>query len=78
MQFTGYIKNISEDILGSPFLSINPNTDKYYFGTNIQCFFKDKSELTSLKNGQKVTLQGRLTSQSLGIIVIKDCKVVTN
>lgn len=77
VEFTGYIKNISEDITGSPFLSINPKSDQYYFGTYIQCFFKDKSELTALKNGQRATVQGKVDSQTLGNIMVKDCKVVT-
>lgn len=76
VEFNGYVKNISEDILGSPFLAINPNTDQYYYGTYIQCFFKEKSELTSLKNGQRVTAQGKVDSQTLGNIVLKECKVV--
>ncbi|MEK7525966.1 MAG: hypothetical protein AAB546_00605 [Patescibacteria group bacterium] len=77
VEFSGYIKNISEDITGSPYLSINPKPDQYYFGTYVQCFFKDKSELTALKNGQKITVQGKVDSQTLGNILIKDCKVVT-
>jgi hypothetical protein len=76
VKLSGYIKNISEDITGSPFLSINPNRDEYYFGTNIQCMFKEKSELTSLKNGQGVSFVGKVSSQSLGIIILKDCSVL--
>lgn len=76
IEFSGYIKNISEDITGSPFLSIYPNTDQYYYGTYIQCFFEEKSDLISLKNGQKVSIQGKFSSQTLGIIVVKDCKVI--
>lgn len=77
IRFSGYIRNISEDIMGSPFLSINPTSDEYYYGTNIQCMFKEKSELTSLKNGQSITLEGKVDNQSIGIIVIKNCKTAT-
>lgn len=76
VEFTGVIKNISQDVMGSYFLSIEPpSSGDYYFGTSIQCFFKDKSELTSLANKQTVKLQGRVDSMSLGIVVIKDCSV---
>ncbi len=73
---SAYIDNISEDILGNPFLSLNPSSDKYYVGTSMQCYFDNKSELTDLENGQKVTVIGKVDEQSLGIISIKDCKVV--
>ena len=76
IEFSAYIDNISEDILGSPFLSLKPTNTEYYFDTSIQCFFADKSELISLQNGQKVTVQGKVDTQSLGIIVIKECKVI--
>ncbi|HAP37689.1 hypothetical protein A2574_00055 [Candidatus Shapirobacteria bacterium RIFOXYD1_FULL_38_32] len=75
IEFTAYIDNISEDITGTPFLSLQPSNDEYYFGTNIQCFFKDKSELISLENGQQVTVQGKVDTQMMNIL-IKDCKVV--
>jgi hypothetical protein len=76
VEFTARIKNISEDILGTPFLSLEPvNAGEYYFGTSIQCMFKENSELTSLSNGQTVTLQGKVASQ-LSSILIKNCKVI--
>ena len=76
IEFTAVIRNISEDIVGTPFLSLQPTEDKAYFGTTIKCDFKDKAELTSFANGQSVTLQGTVTTQSLGIIGVKDCKAV--
>lgn len=77
IEFTARIKNISEDIVGTPFLSLEPaGADEYYFGTTIKCDFKDKSALTSLGNGQTITLQGKVDTQSLGIISIENCKVV--
>lgn len=75
VELTAYVDNISEDILGKPFLSLKPVNNEYYFDTSIQCYFKDKSELTSLENGQQVSVQGKVDTQSLGIISIKDCSV---
>jgi len=77
IEFTAIIANISEDILGTPFLSLGPATgEEYYFGTTIKCGFDNKSEIMNLENGQTVTLQGTVDTQSLGIISIENCKVV--
>ncbi|OQY69194.1 hypothetical protein B6D29_00065, partial [Microgenomates bacterium UTCPR1] len=69
------IKNISEDIMGSPYLSLEPQNGEM-FGTSIQCFFKDKSALTTVENGNTVTVQGTVDSQSLGIIMLKECSIL--
>lgn len=76
IETTGYIENISEDITGSPFLSIKPTAEEVYFGTSIQCFFNDTSQLTSLENGQEVTVKGQVNTQVANILV-KDCSVVS-
>lgn len=76
VQTTAYINNISSDILGSYYLSLNPSSDQYYFGTSIQCYFSDKSPLTSLEKGQKVTVQGTMQDMSLGIVGMKNCSIV--
>lgn len=76
IQTTAIIDNISSDITGSYFLSLKPSNDQYYTGTTIQCFFADKSALTSLANGQSVTVQGTMQDMSLGIVEMKDCNLV--
>jgi len=77
IEFSAVIQNISEDIVGTPFLSLKPTADEFYMGTTIKCNFNDKSELTSVKNGQSVVLQGTVDTQSLGIISVKDCKIIS-
>jgi len=78
IRFTGEIKNISQDIVGKFFLSMQPiGAGEYYFGTTIQCYFNDRSSLTSLENGQRVTLQGKVTSQTLGSVLVENCSVVS-
>lgn len=76
VQTTGYIKNISNDVTGSYYLSLNPNNDEYYFGTTITCYFEKKDELTSLSNGQPVTVQGTMQEMTLGIVAMQNCKVI--
>jgi len=69
---TGYVGNISEDILGSYYIILNPTSEEHYFGTSIQCYFEDKEALTAIENGQEVTVVGRVDSQSMNVLV-KDC-----
>ncbi len=76
LQFTAFIDNISSDITGSYYLSLKPSNDQYYTGTTIQCYFANKSQLTSLANGQSVTVSGTAQDMSLGIVELKDCSVV--
>lgn len=76
VQTTAYIGNISSDITGSYYLSLNPGNDQAYFGTSIQCYFNDKSQLTSLSKGQSITVAGTMQDMSLGIVEIKDCSIV--
>lgn len=77
LEFTAMVKNISEDFTGNPFLSLVPeDADEMYFGTSIQCVFKDKSQLTSLENGQTVTVRGTGDVMTIGIVSVKDCQIV--
>jgi len=76
VQTTAYISNISSDITGSYYLALNPSADKAYFGTSMQCFFKDKSVLTSLSNGQQITVKGTMQDMSVGIVEMQDCQIV--
>ena len=76
VQLSAYIKNISGGDYGDYYLSLEPVKKEYYFGTTIQAYFKDKKALTSLENGQKVTIIGTLQDMSLGIIQVKDCNII--
>ena len=76
VQTTGYIKNISNDITGKYYLSLNPNSDQYYFGTTIACYFNEKGDLTTLSNGQSVTVVGTMKDMTLGIVNMQDCQLV--
>lgn len=76
VQTTGYIKNISNDFSGNYYLALDPVKKDYYFGTTLQCFFKDKSELTSLENGQSVTVQGKMDDMSIGTVILKECQLI--
>lgn len=76
LQLTAYVKNISKDIMGNPFLSLEPVKTDFYSGTSIQCIFDDASQLTSLANGQQVTVKGKSTGMTIGIIGLEHCQVI--
>jgi hypothetical protein len=44
--------------------------------TSMQCFVSEPEAVTSVVNGQPVTVRGRIDDQTLGVIAIKDCSVV--
>jgi len=74
IEFTAVIKNISS-ALGSPYLSLAANADAFTL-SGIQCSFSSKDALTSLSNGQTVTLQGTVKNQTMGSVTVDDCKVI--
>lgn len=77
VQLTARIKNISEDITGTPFLSLEPSdAEEYYFGTTVQCMFENSDDLLSVSNDSLVTVKGVVDEQSLGIILVEDCMIV--
>lgn len=76
VEFAAKVKNISTDIGGSPYLSLEPaNADQYYFGTTLKCTFKTADELKSLENGQTYTMRGVINEMSIGIVDVKDCSI---
>jgi len=70
----GVIQNISEDIFGKPFISLEPQRE-FYFGTSIRCEFKDEDsdKLLALQNGQKLAVTGRNEGMTIGIIGLENC-----
>jgi hypothetical protein len=77
VQLRAKIGNISEDIVGTPFLSLKPTSEsETYFGTTIKCSFKDSDSITAVKKGEIVTVNGEVASQSIGIIQLNDCQLV--
>lgn len=77
VEFKAKISNISEDVFGTPFLSLVPTSSgDAYFGTSLKCNFENSDAITAVKKGQIVTIQGEVGTQSMGIIVVKDCKLV--
>ena len=75
VEFTAYIANISADVSGIPFLLLQPISGTYS-GTGIRCSFSDKATLTPLRNGQRITLRGLVSWETMEVIDIRDCVIV--
>lgn len=71
VEFSGEISNITDT--GTTFSNI---ATKQFSLTQISCRITDKQSLLSLKNGQTVTVRGTVGTQMIGVIEIKDCKVI--
>lgn len=75
VELTGYVNNISEDIIGKYFITLKPTAEEFDFSTTTQCYFEDKSAITSIKNGDQVTVQGVVKTQSIGSIMVEKCQL---
>jgi long-subunit fatty acid transport protein len=73
---TGVIDNISEDVLGKPYLSFENPSDEITL-TSVACYLKNVADAEKLANGETRTVQGVVDEdQSLGVIALNDCVVV--
>jgi hypothetical protein len=73
---TGYIGEISEDIVGSVYVLVEPINDDLYLGTSVQCYVINDSEVDGLKEEKKITFQGRVDDFGIFNVVIKDCDIL--
>jgi len=71
VQFTATISNITQS--GLAFHDVSA---KQFSLTQIACRVADKNQLLPLANGQSVTVRGKVSGQTLGVIGLDDCRVV--
>ena len=76
IEVSGYIQNISEDITGTPYISLDKTPNPSFNLTHIKCSFKSSESLTGVKKGQKITVRGEFVSQDMGVIQLKNCEIV--
>jgi len=57
-------------------LSFSEVSSKEFSMTQISCKVADKQQLLALKNGQNVTVEGIVGSQTIGVISINDCQII--
>lgn len=71
LAISGTVGEIGKDILNKPYVILQAG----YGGGAVQCYFGkgEEYELASLKPGQRVTIKGRCSGQTLGTIVVEEC-----
>ena len=75
VKFSGYVDNISEDFTGDPYIVINPTAEQHYYGTHVRCSVS-ASEAMKTANGKPITVSGKVTGMTVGIIGVEDCVVL--
>lgn len=73
VEFSAEISNITDSGL-----SFSNVASESFSMTQISCRIVEKDQLLPLKNGQVVTVRGVVGKQTLGIIDINECEVVSN
>lgn len=72
VEFSAEITNITDS--GLSFSQVS--SSKEFSLAQISCRVKDKQELLPLKNGQTVTVQGIVGSQTIGVIDVSNCEIL--
>lgn len=72
VEFSAQISNITDT--GISFTNVG---SKEFSLTQISCKVEDKQKLLPLKNGQTVRVQGVVGTQTIGVIEVKTCQVVS-
>ena len=77
VEISGTINNIGKDVLDDVYIVLS-NGDEYSIINNVQCYFKDKeqiSKVAELQKGQEVILIGTVNSSIAGTVMVKDCYI---
>lgn len=72
VEFSAQISNITDT--GISFQDV---ASKQFSMSQISCKIQDKQQLLPLKNGQTVTVRGVVGGQTIGVIDVKQCEVVS-
>ena len=72
VEFSATISNITDS--GISFSNI---ATKDFSLTQISCKVEDKSQLLNIKNGQTVTVRGVVDTQTIGVIDVKQCEIIS-
>lgn len=76
IKLTGFIEDILSQFSES-YLKLAPTNEQFYYGTDIDCYFVNKSVLIDLSKGQSVTVVGTLTDSSYQTFIeLHDCSLI--
>ena len=72
----GYVGDVSEDILGKPFVVLNDKPDAMITSLGIQCYVRDGDVLAELDKGTEVVIRGRGDGKIMNVL-LRDGSVET-
>jgi len=72
VEFSAQISNITDG--GISFYNVS---SKEFLGATIRCNIKNEDQLLTIKNGQTIKVRGTVQGQSMGIIKVEECEVVS-
>lgn len=75
VEVSGVIDNIGKDITDTPYVSLKGRTNSLF---GVQCMFPraDETQLADLSKGKSITLQGRVSGELIGNVVVRECKII--
>jgi hypothetical protein len=75
LQISGVIDDIGKDILDAPYVTLK-GRETSFFG--VQCMFSrnDEALLANLSKGQQLTLQGKLSGELIGNVLVRGCTII--
>jgi len=75
VEVSGVVNDIGKDILDDPYVTLEGISSSLF---GIQCMFprKDESQLATLSKGQSITLQGRVSGELIGNVILRGCSIV--
>lgn len=75
VEVSGIVNDIGKDILDDPYVTLEGISTSLF---GIQCMFPrgDESQLASLSKGQSITLQGRVSGELVGNVILRGCSIV--
>ena len=75
LNITGVVDNIDEDITGEPYVTLEGNNTSLF---GVQCMFGrgNQSAVVNLSPGQSVTLQGEVSGELIGNVLVRGCSIV--
>ena len=75
VRMNGIVNDIGKDILDDPYVTLK-GIETLLFG--IQCMFShsDEPQLANLTKGQSITLEGSVSGEMIGNVIVRGCKIV--
>jgi len=75
LQITGIISDIGTDIRDEAYVKLADTVGAF---NGVQCFFNrgNASTISTLNKGETITLQGLVSRELIGNVIVEDCQVV--